>query len=65
MGFWHTMVEVFPRFMPVLLEGAVIDSDHWRHFYLLLGMIWGLYAATAKYLNRQPAPGGSYVYVRA
>ena len=24
MGFWHTMVEVFPRFMPVLLEGAVI-----------------------------------------
>ena len=24
MGFWHTMVEVFPRFMPVLLDGAVI-----------------------------------------
>src|SRR3954464_2192479 len=24
MGFWHTMVEVFPRFMPVLLEGAGI-----------------------------------------
>ncbi len=24
MGFWHTMIEVFPRFMPVLLEGAGI-----------------------------------------
>jgi hypothetical protein len=24
----------------------VIDTDHWRHFYLLLGMIWGLSAAT-------------------
>jgi His/Glu/Gln/Arg/opine family amino acid ABC transporter permease subunit len=23
MGFWHTMIEVFPRFMPVLLGGAV------------------------------------------
>jgi O-antigen ligase len=21
--------------------GAVIDTDHWRHFYLLLGLIWG------------------------
>ena len=24
MSFWHTMIEVFPRFMPVLLEGAGI-----------------------------------------
>jgi len=24
----------------------VIDTDHWRHFFLLLGMIWGLAAAT-------------------
>ena len=23
-------------------EGFVIDTDHWRHFFLLLGMIWGL-----------------------
>jgi O-antigen ligase len=21
--------------------GSVIDTDHWRHFYLLLGLIWG------------------------
>jgi O-antigen ligase len=21
--------------------GTVIDTDHWRHFYLLLGLIWG------------------------
>jgi polar amino acid transport system permease protein/cystine transport system permease protein len=27
MGFWHTMVDVFPRFMPVLLEGAVIAVE--------------------------------------
>ncbi|MBX3569201.1 MAG: O-antigen ligase family protein [Rhizobiaceae bacterium] len=21
--------------------GSIIDTDHWRHFYLLLGLIWG------------------------
>ena len=21
--------------------GTIIDTDHWRHFYMLLGMVWG------------------------
>ncbi|MFM9942715.1 MAG: O-antigen ligase family protein [Hyphomicrobiaceae bacterium] len=25
-----------------VVEGMVIDSDHWRHFYLLLAIVWGL-----------------------
>ncbi len=25
-----------------VIEGLVIDSDHWRHFYLLLAIVWGL-----------------------
>lgn len=24
--------------------GNVIDTDHWRHFYLLLGIVWGCWA---------------------
>lgn len=24
-----------------MLIGTVIDTDHWRHFYLLLGIVWG------------------------
>ena len=24
--------------------GAVIDTDHWRHFYLLMGIVWGCIA---------------------
>lgn len=24
--------------------GTVIDTDHWRHFYLLLGLVWGAIA---------------------
>jgi hypothetical protein len=26
-----------------------IDIDHWRHFYLILGMIWGMEAARRKW----------------
>ena len=32
--------------------GFVIDTDHWRHFYLLLGVIWGCIALE----NRHNAP---------
>ena len=27
-----------------LVQGIQIDTDHWRHFYLLIGLIWGLSA---------------------
>ncbi|MGF7005861.1 O-antigen ligase family protein [Aminobacter sp. BE322] len=29
--------------------GTVIDTDHWRHFYLLLGLIWGAIALEARH----------------
>lgn len=29
--------------------GTVIDTDHWRHFYLLLGIIWGCIALEARH----------------
>ena len=38
-------------------EGAIIDSDHWRHYYLVLGVLWGLMAASRAYLRRRPAAG--------
>jgi hypothetical protein len=25
-----------------ILQGLQIDTDHWRHFYLMLGLVWGL-----------------------
>ncbi|ASY55927.1 O-antigen ligase family protein [Sinorhizobium sp. CCBAU 05631] len=33
--------------------GNVIDTDHWRHFYLLLGIVWG--CAALEYRNRRQA----------
>lgn len=52
------LVATFATFFGTALEGFVIDTDHWRHFYLLLGMVWGLSAATRNALNaRRPLPG--------
>jgi O-antigen ligase len=36
---------VYACFIGHVLEGLVIDLDHWRHFYLLLALVWGLMLA--------------------
>lgn len=35
---------VFAAFAGHAVEAGVIDIDHWRHFYLLLAVVWGLLA---------------------
>lgn len=38
--------------------GTVIDTDHWRHFYILIGMVWGAVALERRYgreTNAKPA----------
>lgn len=37
------------------LIGNVIDTDHWRHFYLLLGIVWGCIALEQRHLRRFPS----------
>jgi O-antigen ligase len=43
-----------------IAEGMIIDTDHWRHFFLLLGIVWGCAAATVQYrrqmLGCSPVP---------
>lgn len=34
-------------FTGLALEGLIIDSDHWRHFFIFMGLIWGLADARA------------------
>jgi hypothetical protein len=46
------LIAAVATFAGVVVEGMVIDTDHWRHFFLILGMVWGLSAATMKY-NRE------------
>jgi hypothetical protein len=49
------LICAFAAFVGEMLEGFVIDTDHWRHFFLLLGMIWGLAAATVRETRHQQA----------
>ena len=44
-----TMIAVYGAFIGIAVESVIIDSDHWRHAFLLLGVLWGLIAATRHY----------------
>lgn len=54
------IITAVAAFIGEMAEGFVIDTDHWRHFYLLLGMVWGLSAATFRQVRHAPlrAPAG-------
>jgi O-Antigen ligase len=46
-GPWQNyLVAAYAGFVGEMAEGMIVDTDHWRHFFLLLGLIWGLAAAT-------------------
>ena len=55
------MITALAAFFGEALEGFVIDTDHWRHSYLLLGMVWGLAAATLNQRQQAMQRGGVYV----
>lgn len=42
--------------------GNVIDTDHWRHFYLLMGIVWGCIALEMRWQSR--LRGEARVYAR-
>jgi len=44
-------IAVYAAFIGVVGESAIIDSNHWRHYFLLLGLMWGLMAASRPYLS--------------
>jgi hypothetical protein len=39
-------IAVFCPLVSVIFQGIQIDTDHWRHFYWMLGMMWGLFAVS-------------------
>jgi hypothetical protein len=57
-GFRHVLVPVpwqraylaiFAAFLGTVGESFVIDTDHWRHFWMMLGAMWGMFAAAQPY----------------
>jgi hypothetical protein len=58
LGFTHLSVRVpwqrayiaiFSAFLGTVGESFIIDTDHWRHFWMMLGAMWGMIAAAQPY----------------
>ncbi|MGL5139164.1 MAG: O-antigen ligase family protein [Beijerinckiaceae bacterium] len=49
-------IAIWSSFFLLILQGFQIDTDHWRHFYVQLGLTWGLMQASLRY--RADAPAG-------
>lgn len=47
------LIPLMSIYIPLALEAAIIDMDHWRHFFLMTGLVWGV---TARYRQPHPTP---------
>lgn len=44
-------------FLGHFVIGNVIDTDHWRHFYLMVGLVWGCIALEKRWQRERGASG--------
>ena len=40
---------IYAAYVSVVAESVFIDIEHWRHYFLILGTLWGLMAASCAY----------------
>ena len=52
-----TYIAVYSAYVSTAFESYVIDSDHWRHYYLLIGLVWGLVVVGRPYSATRAAGG--------
>ena len=65
MGFRHVFVRVpwqraylaiFAAYLGTVGESFIVDTDHWRHFWMMLGAMWGMFAAAQRYKATSDQP---------
>src|ERR1700744_6270847 len=39
----RTYIAIFSAFLGTVGEAFIIDTDHWRHFWLMMGSMWGMF----------------------
>jgi hypothetical protein len=44
----RTYLAIFAAFLGTVGESFIIDTDHWRHFWMMLGTMWGMFAAAQR-----------------
>jgi hypothetical protein len=47
---------IFSAFLGTVGESFIIDTDHWRHFWMMLGAMWGMFAAAHRYQAPSQSP---------
>jgi hypothetical protein len=47
---------IFSAFLGTVGESFIIDTDHWRHFWMMLGAMWGMFAAAHRYQATSQSP---------
>jgi len=55
------LIPVIAVFVPLVLEAAIIDTDHWRHYFLVVGMVWGIYAGYGRTAKAQQTRRGALI----
>lgn len=67
LGFRHVFIRVpwqrwylavFTAFLGTVGESFIIDIDHWRHFWMMLGIMWGMFAAAWQHVA-PPVPNST------
>jgi hypothetical protein len=46
----RTYLAIFAAFLGTVGESFIIDTDHWRQFWMMLGAMWGMFAAAHQYM---------------
>jgi hypothetical protein len=44
-----TYIIIISTLVVTLLESFIIDTDHWRHYFMLLGLTWGVAVASSRF----------------
>ncbi len=44
---------VFAAFLGTFCESFIIDTDHWRHYFMIIGIMWGMFAAAEMEIRRR------------
>ncbi|MEA2989300.1 MAG: hypothetical protein QOG83_2011 [Alphaproteobacteria bacterium] len=45
---------IYAAYLGVVAESAIVDIDHWRHYFLILGVLWGLISVSRNYRAAAP-----------
>jgi len=50
---WQSfLIAAYAAFVGEAVESMIIDTDHWRHFFLIVGLVWGLSVASINWRRR-------------